>query len=485
MPHVTGLVLKPFRGVRYAPDRVRSLASVTSPPYDLVDEEAVARFMAEEPHNVVRLILPQQDYGQAATTLQSWLSSGVLTIDTAPALYVYEEAGDDVLQRGLIGVLAIDDDAVLPHEHVFPGPVRDRLALMNATQANLDPIFCLYEGGTTNPSTPPWHPNNNHPTTPNKDRPTTPAPPPDNGEPTTADTEPTTPGVEAASEGVGTSFGGGRGVSGDGGTRAVGEGAASRLVDVVAGSWPPLLETRTGDGVRHRLWAVTDPRAHAEVAADLAARQALIADGHHRYATYRALKAAHEGSGPWDYGLALLVDSRAYPPRLGAIHRVVSGLRVGDAAKQASAAFQVELLDCDLPAAVDLLAAQVGTAFLLAGDGRLFLLTDPDPAQIDRAMPADASERWRQLDTAILHRFVIPELWGIDEDEADVRIVHHDADRAVRKARRRDGTAVIVNPLRVADVFAVAANGEKVPRKSTSFGPKPRTGLIMRTFETD
>ena len=28
-----------------------------------------------------------------------------------------------------------------------------------------------------------------------------------------------------------------------------------------------------------------------------------------------------------------------------------------------------------------------------------------------------------------------------------------------------------------------AAHGEKVPRKSTSFGPKPRTGLVLRTFE--
>jgi uncharacterized protein (DUF1015 family) len=34
----------------------------------------------------------------------------------------------------------------------------------------------------------------------------------------------------------------------------------------------------------------------------------------------------------------------------------------------------------------------------------------------------------------------------------------------------------------VADVLAIAAGGETVPRKSTSFGPKPQTGLIVRTF---
>jgi hypothetical protein len=31
-------------------------------------------------------------------------------------------------------------------------------------------------------------------------------------------------------------------------------------------------------------------------------------------------------------------------------------------------------------------------------------------------------------------------------------------------------------------VYAIAAQGERVPRKSTSFGPKPRTGLVVRTF---
>jgi uncharacterized protein (DUF1015 family) len=37
--------------------------------------------------------------------------------------------------------------------------------------------------------------------------------------------------------------------------------------------------------------------------------------------------------------------------------------------------------------------------------------------------------------------------------------------------------------VRAADVAQVAADGERVPRKSTSFGPKPRTGLLMRIFD--
>jgi uncharacterized protein (DUF1015 family) len=417
MPDVTtqpGLALEPFRAVRYAPSKVSSLAAVTSPPYDLIDEDALNRFMADEPHNIVRLILPQQDYGDAAGTLRSWLESGVLTVDAEPALYVYEQAAEGLLQRGLVGALGVhgpESRVILPHEDVYPGPIRDRLALMSATEANLEPIFLLYDG-------------------------------------------------------AGASY-------------------SSRLVDEIASSSPPLLETSTADDVRHRLWAVTDPAVHRSVAHDLRERQALIADGHHRYATYQALRDRYDTPGPWDTGLALLVDSIAYPPRLGAIHRVVPGLGVSDAVSRARAAFRTEALSPDLPTALDRLAAQEGTAFLLGGEGGLFLLTDPDPAQVTDAMPAGASERWRALDTAVLHRLLIPRLWGISEDETNVRIVHHDAARALEKAHRRAGTAVILNPMKVPDVLAVAAGGEKVPRKSTSFGPKPRTGLVLRTFAAE
>ncbi len=59
-------------------------------------------------------------------------------------------AGDGVLQRGLIGAVRLappEARIVLPHEDVMPGPVLGRRQLMEATQANLEPIFLLYDGG--------------------------------------------------------------------------------------------------------------------------------------------------------------------------------------------------------------------------------------------------------------------------------------------------------------------------------------------------
>jgi uncharacterized protein (DUF1015 family) len=437
---------------------VSGLAEVTSPPYDVIGQDTAQQLRDADPHNVVRLILPRQDpgrpgeeYHDAARLLGDWQREGILVAGDEPALYVYEQrlAGTAglgrVLQRGLIGAVRLAPDAariVLPHEDVMPGPVRGRRQLMEATQANLEPIFLLYEGGL-----------------------------PGGGLP-------------------GGQFQGGQ--ARDGQARDGQPGGATRVAGRVAGTATPVLSADTGDGIRHTLWAVTDPAALAEIAADLAPRQALIADGNHRYAAYLQMqadrRAAGDGPGPWDYGLALLVDGDAFAPEIGAIHRVLPGLPPAEAVERAKAGFSVRAMPggtAALPAALDALAAagQDGPAFLVAGQGQVHLLTDPDPVQLEAAMPADRSAGWRRLSTAVLQEFLLAALWGIQDDEQGVRVVHHDADRAITQADAAPGgTAVIGNPLRAADVYAVAAGGERLPRKSTSFAPKPRTGLILRSF---
>ncbi|MEV4104677.1 DUF1015 family protein [Nonomuraea sp. NPDC049649] len=498
LPIPDGLILRPFRGVRFAVD---DPAKVTSPPYDLISEGDVRVLLDTHPNNVVRLILPgtpgsdapgaphdpaDPKYAQARRTLEEWRESGILVADEEPALYVYEQRGPGVLQRGLIGDVCLPDPAqriILPHEDVVPGPIADRLALMTTTRANLEPIFLLYNGQ---------------------------------------------------------------------------DGTATRLVDEVATSRTPLVTAHTEDGLTHRLWAITDEAEIAAINADLHPRQALIADGHHRYATYRILQrrehalrpappqsgqnddgqdgyrqngsaqndgtqngdpqndgtqngsaqngdaqngdpqsgggqngnvlsdGGQKGSGgrragrnPWDYGMALLVDTDAYPPDLKAIHRVIPELPLDEAVAKAKGSWRVQDFN-DLDEGMAALDAAEDPAFLLASGSSAHLLSSPDPLQLAQSMPADRSARWNSLNTSILTEFVLPKVWGLRDDEETVRIVHHDARAAVELAAATGGTAVILKPLAVADVLAVAAGGERVPRKSTSFGPKPRTGLILR-----
>jgi hypothetical protein len=196
-----------------------------------------------------------------------------------------------------------------------------------------------------------------------------------------------------------------------------------------------------------------------------------------------------DAAGPWDYGLAFLVDADEYPPRLGAIHRVIPHLAPEEAVRLAAGAFTVEELpgapgDGDIEAAVGRLAeaGRDGTAFLLTGRDGFWLLTRPDADQLAAVMPTEASPRWQALDASVMQQLLLEGLWSIKDNERDV-LISHDAAEAVRMAVEAGGTAVICNPMPLAAVKELAAHGERVPRKSTSFGPKPRTGLVLRTFD--
>jgi uncharacterized protein (DUF1015 family) len=412
IPRPDGLVLAPFRALRYDPDHV-DLARTLAPPYDVIDEAQQQALEAQDPHNVVRLTLPRGQYDVAGRLLAEWRESGVLTPDAKPALYVYEEQADGHVQRGLVGALGLtpaEDHIVLPHENTMAGPVADRLALMAAVDADLEPIFLVYDGG----------------------------------------------------------------------------GAASHLVADVGGVEPGV-DVTTPDGIRHRLWAVTDPAVLAAVAADLRGRRAVIADGHHRYATFLRYQeerhAAGDGPGAHDLGLALLVDGSAFGPQVHAIHRVVPGLSARDAAEQARAGFRVDELAGGVDEALEALAKAglPGAAYVVTDGERSWLLSEPDLEKLAVALPSDRSAAWRALDVTVAHLFLIRVLWGL-EDREDIVDFKHDVPAAVASARDTGGTALLLNPTPVADVAAVAAAGDRMPRKSTLFVPKPATGLLIRSF---
>ncbi|MBD0740214.1 DUF1015 domain-containing protein [Streptomyces sp. CBMA29] len=261
--------------------------------------------------------------------------------------------------------------------------------------------------------------------------------------------------------------------------------ATAAVIDRTAADAEPLLATVTEDGVRHRLWALTDHADHAAVEADLTSHQALIADGHHRWATYRLLQSAHRPGTPWDYGLVLLVDTARYPLRVRAIHRVLPRLPLADALEAARGAFRVRpLTGPSLDGALDALAeaAGDGNAFLLAGDGGFHLLDRPDPAAIERGVPADRPAQWRRLDAAVLHSLLLDDVWKVPDSPEDIRYIH-DTAAAVGLAERLHGTAVLMHPVHEDVVRDLARQGVTMPRKSTSFGPKPASGLVMRSVE--
>jgi len=107
----------------------------------------VARLAALSPYNVVHLTRPGKDYEGAARTFERWQIDGILQADE-PAMYLHEVTFEGRRRLDLIAALRLqpyDDRVVLPHERTHRGPKEDRLALMRATKASLEPLWFVYE----------------------------------------------------------------------------------------------------------------------------------------------------------------------------------------------------------------------------------------------------------------------------------------------------------------------------------------------------
>lgn len=119
-----------------------------APPYDVIPDSQLARYEALSPYNVVRLTRPGRDYDRASSTFEDWQREGILKADPA-SMYVHEVRFNGKRRRDLIAAVRLqpyEDRVVLPHERTHRGPKEDRLALLRATNASLEPLWFLYEG---------------------------------------------------------------------------------------------------------------------------------------------------------------------------------------------------------------------------------------------------------------------------------------------------------------------------------------------------
>lgn len=237
--------------------------------------------------------------------------------------------------------------------------------------------------------------------------------------------------------------------------------AAVRSVVRAVMAAPPVDDFVDRNEQRHRIWAIRDPGMLATIDESLAPCQALIADGHHRYAAYLRMQRRAPG-GPTDRGLAMLVDQEDTPLFLGPIHRVLSGVALDDLA----AAAEVVGAGFDL---VDRAAAvhALGPATLVATDGR-------DWATVKLHLPEDRAA------VEQLHDDLVPAL-----PRGPQRIEYHHSVEATLDRLRRDSVAVLMPAPDVDLVLKIAADDRLLPEKATSFQPKPSVGVLIRSLRDE
>ena len=236
------------------------------------------------------------------------------------------------------------------------------------------------------------------------------------------------------------------------------------------------------DGVGIRMWSVTGAPG-AELAALAGRAQLYIADGHHRYETAVAFAA----EDPRADRLLSFIVSR-YDPGLTILptHRIVFGAG-RDAAKlieQWRAWFEVGRVAPCMDRVERL--AELGrdrTACIVAfpDDYDVTLVLKPDAA-LDRVPGMARTPAVRALDVVRIETLVVQYILGAGT--ATPSLAYTPDPRAAFEAVRngRAAAAVLLNPTKVEQVFAVADAGDVMPPKSTYFAPKVPAGLVLRAL---
>ncbi|GMU92290.1 MAG: hypothetical protein AMXMBFR4_13480 [Candidatus Hydrogenedentota bacterium] len=147
-----------FRALRFDKNLVGDLDNVVTPPFDVISPEEREILAARSPYNYTHVILPQErdgldKYQNASALFEDWIAGGALKQDDAESFYLLEQHfrsmdGRDCVRRGFFAVAKIPEPGegtVLGHERTFDWKVKDRLALTEATRANLGAVFVLYD----------------------------------------------------------------------------------------------------------------------------------------------------------------------------------------------------------------------------------------------------------------------------------------------------------------------------------------------------
>jgi len=220
---------------------------------------------------------------------------------------------------------------------------------------------------------------------------------------------------------------------------------------------------------RNRVWAIRSTDQIDAINATLAGSQALIADGHHRYAAYLRLQesqdagAAQTSSGDLltDSGLAMLVDQADTPLFLGAIHRVLNGVRMRH-------------IRSALPDPGSFNPMSKADALKALGPEAIVVTNGRHWARIGLG---ESSRLGQGIAVEQVHREIIDRLRPRPR-----RINYHHSVEDTLEHLPSGAIAVLLPAPEFDQVRDLIRGGGLLPEKATSFQPKPSLGVLMRSL---
>ena len=436
--------VKPFRALRFDAGVVGDVGDCIAPPYDVISPAQQEQLYKKSEHNIVRIIKGKtsacdngdhNQYTRALEYLRKWIEQGALRQDSAETIYAYvqdfEWAGTGLQRLSFIALAKLEEfgDVVKPHERILNKPLADRLNLKRATAAGFGLVFMLYED-------------------------------------------------------------------------------EERIADEImkrAATTEPLIDFVDEQNVRHRLFAIAAAEDIEQIVKMMGAKSCVIADGHHRYRT--GLSYAAESQHP-QAGYQMLAFANTCQKALIVLptHRLVGNLEDFSFEKLLVGLrgnFEISELKFDSTQAKTDTRQEMLTrmkahysggnkAFGIYGaDNAFHVAVLKDQSAMDSVVP-EMSLAWRALDVSVLHKLILEELLGIDQEKLagneNVQYVKDTPNAIDDSIAQVDAghkqAAFFMNPVKMEQLMKVTDAGERMPQKSTYFYPKVFTGLTIHRLES-
>lgn len=428
--------IRPFAAIRYV-SRDGNISSRIAPPYDVLDEAKKQQLLQQDAHNIVKVDLPytppkvagpDEVYTNANATLKRWLAEGVIAQDRRAGLYPYmqsyEHAGKTIHRRGFYALV--------------------KLSPFGAGE--IVPHEKTYDG-------------------PIEDR---------------------LKLMRATKMQLSPIFG----LFSDPG------GEVNRLLYAEV-SQPDA--TGEMQGVANRLWSVIDARVESQVMDLMRDKPVYIADGHHRYTTALAYQRELQQAGPLpehhpaNYCLFVLIPMQDPGLLIHGTHRLVGGLSGFsiDVLKQ-KLGRDFEIVETPLRGDhVDELAETLPgypphTFGLYDHATRKVYTLTLKNLDVLASIEPDHSSTWRQLDVAILQRYLLDEVLSPTFAGGQKLSPGYTADpHAIVPMMDKGGyqIALLLQPTPLQALEQLGKTKEVMPQKSTYFFPKLATGMVMASLE--
>ncbi len=410
---------KPFRNLHYNLDKVGKIEDVVTPPYDVITEERQRQYYRQSEYNLIRLILRTDEKGDTPTDK-------------------YDKAGRQLKEWIRKGILVEDsEEAFYVYEQRYMVNGKHRIQTGIIGLVGIEP----FESGQILP----------HEQIYNKEF---------------RDRYLLLDRTKACLENI-------IGLYDDRG------GGATRTITKYAKSPKPFLDFTHDDGVRHRLWRMTDAKDVKTLQNVMSKSKVIIADGHHRYTT--ALKYHQDNPGERFGHIMMLLWGMDDNLMILPTHRMLKTDKTR--LKERLPEFEISPWKKGLWELTDELSKHKGEPIFGMYDGEYKIMNLKDKRVLDKIFEEGKSMAWNSLDVNMLHKLVIERLLGketADAVSAGVLKYIKNPESGVEAVDSGEYDAVfIVNPTSIEEVQEIVDAGERMPQKSTYFYPKPLSGITM------